>query len=97
MRPTGLGEGDSLKAGDDRCTLSTSLLPPFWIRVFCLLSLRLKTGDMELLCNSIVCFRVGKQEDSHELCVGFDTEESKLSDELPLSFRYGALESSDDF
>ncbi len=35
MRPTGLGEGDSLKAGDDRSTLSTSLLPPFWKIVFC--------------------------------------------------------------
>lgn len=52
---------------------------------------------MELLCNSIVCFRVGKEEDLHEFCAGFDTEESKLSDELAVSFRNGALESSDDF
>ncbi len=53
---------------------------------------------MELLCDSIVCFRVGKEENLHEFCLSFDNEESKLSDELPLFFRYGgALEISDDF
>lgn len=79
----GLGEG----AGDDRCTLSTSFLRPFWKRVLCLLSLWLKTGDMELLCE---CFGVGKEEDCR-------MEESKLSDGLPVCFRYSSLESSDDF
>lgn len=59
----GLGEG----VGDDRCTLSTSFLRPFWKRVLCLLSLWLKTGDMELLCASKECFGVGKAGDLHEL------------------------------
>lgn len=86
----GLGEGDSLKAWDDSCTLSTS----FWKRVLCLFSLWDKTGDMELMCDLMVCFRVG---DLHELRAGFGTEESKLLDELPMCFGYGSLESSDDF
>lgn len=71
MRPTGLGEGDSLNAGDDRHTLSTSLLQPFWWRVSDLFVVFLKSKGEELSCDSRD-FGVGKKEVSNELRAGFD-------------------------